>query len=513
MFSTSPVSSMSDALTIRPVEAAASEQAGTPADDSIVSWLSAPVSAASLSVYRILFGVIASVWVVGYISSGRLELLCNAENYHFTYPGFGWVRPWPKSGMLLEFLVLLVAALHIAAGVLVRFASIVFAIGFTHFFLIDRTNYQNHYYLVMLLSWLMVLIPADRYWSLAAVDRAGQGSSKIPRWALLMVQFHIALPYVFGGIAKLDSDWLSGIPMSNVIRSTEPFGIDSSSPWIPSLAMIFTWGGLFFDLLIVPALLWRRSRATAFVLLLCFHGTNSLLFDIHVFPWMMIGASTLFFAPDWPHRFLWGNRVPLSSDMADVTSSGTHDPAKRIGRPLMVMMTLWGLLQIVLPFRHLLYEGNTGWTERGHYFSWRMMLRGKTTGLRYFLVDGQTDRVSTIDIRQFLNPEQEVKFSRDPAMIADFGRFLGAFHHQRTGQQVRVHVVALSSLNGRKPQLLIDPAVNLTTVPRFAFRTPWIVPLTEPLRTDPWTVSVELWLQQADLPENLFAENHTHNFR
>lgn len=513
MSSTSAFNSTSGVLIGNGSERAGTESAQKRVVDSIDTWLSSPVSAASLSVYRILFGVIASVWVVGYISSGRLEVLCNSENYHFTYPGFGWVGPWSQSGMLLEFLILLVASLQIAAGVLVRFASIVFAIGFTHFFLIDRTNYQNHYYLMMLLSWLMVLIPADRYWSLAAIDSSVKGSSTVPRWALLLVQFHIALPYVFGGIAKLDSDWLTCIPMMNVIRSTEPFGIGRSSPWIPGLAMVFTWGGLLFDLLIVPALLWRRSRVGAFVLLVCFHATNSLLFDIHVFPWMMIGASTLFFAPDWPLRFLPGSRMPEVSEASEVTSSGARDHVQRVSQPQIALMVLWGLLQVVLPFRHLLYEGNTGWTERGHYFSWRMMLRGKTTGLRYFLVDDRTQRVSTIDIRQFLNPEQEVKFARDPAMIADFGRFLGAFHYQRTGQQVRVHVVALSSLNGRKPQLLIDPAVNLTNVPEFALRTPWIVPLTEPLRSDPWIVPVELWLQQADLPENLFAENHTHNFR
>lgn len=512
MSSTSVVHSVTDVPASRPYEATDLKQVGN-LFDSLTNWLSFPVSAASLSVYRIVLGLIASVWVVGYITSGRLEVLCNSENYHFTYPGFDWVRPWPKSGMLLEFLVLLVASLHIAAGVLVRFASIVFAIGFTHFFLIDRTNYQNHYYLMMLLSWLMVLVPADRYWSLAALDGSGQRSSTVPRWALLLIQFHIALPYVFGGIAKLDGDWLSGIPMMNVIRSTEPLGIDPSSPWIPSLAMVFTWGGLLFDLAIVPALLWRRSRMAAFVLLVGFHGTNALLFDIHVFPWMMIGASTLFFAPDWPNQILSGNRLSGPPKPAEVAKSGVREHSDRISRTTIVLLVFWALLQIALPFRHWLYEGNTGWTERGHYFSWRMMLRGKTTGLRYFLVDDQTRRVSTIDLRQFLNPEQEVKFARDPAMIADFGRFLGTFHHQRTGQQVRVHVVALSSLNGRKPQLLIDPAVNLTTVPRIAFRTPWIVPLTEPLRTDPWTVPVELWLQQADLPENLFAGNHTHNFR
>ena len=36
---------------------------------------------------------------------------------------------------------------------------------------------------------------------------------------------------------------------------------------------------------------------------------------------------------------------------------------------------------------HHLYEGDVSWTERGHFFSWHMLLRGKTVGLRYYVTD------------------------------------------------------------------------------------------------------------------------------
>ena len=32
-----------------------------------------------------------------------------------------------------------------------------------------------------------------------------------------------------------------------------------------------------------------------------------------------------------------------------------------------------------MPLRHYAYPGNVSWTEEGHQFSWRMMLRDKYT--------------------------------------------------------------------------------------------------------------------------------------
>ena len=43
-----------------------------------------------------------------------------------------------------------------------------FAVGYTYFFLIDQAQYQNHYYLICLVSTLMILVPAHRALSLDA---------------------------------------------------------------------------------------------------------------------------------------------------------------------------------------------------------------------------------------------------------------------------------------------------------------------------------------------------------
>jgi len=464
-----------------------------------------PVPIHSLIVFRIAFGLMMAVWVFDYLRTGRVGLLCAPNSFHFTYHLFTWVKPWPGQGMEFQFIVMGLAALMMAVGMMYRPASILFAIGFTHFFLIDRTNYQNHYYLILLLSWLMVLLPGNRAFSVDALNGAVKPTATVPQWCLLSLQFHIALPYVFGGIAKIEEDWLSGDPMSNMLM-TQPWVSEMSARLdIRSLALILTWGGLLFDLLIVPALLWRRTRVPAFLLAIAFHLSNSLLFSIHIFPWLMIGATTLFFPPDWPRQLL-SHRRPSTADGAVICDQESR-AGSRVHLAGFGLLGIYCCFHVLWPLRHLMYEGNTGWTERGHYFSWRMMLRGKTVGLRYYLTDPKSGDTVEADIRDFLNREQLVKFAKDPEMILGLAHGLAVVQKKRTGDSFEVRALVLASLNGRKPQLLIDPAVNLAAEPKGWHHRSWIVPLTEPRRKDPWVVPLNEWERHVDIPNVPFLKN------
>jgi hypothetical protein len=58
---------------------------------------------------------------------------------------------------------------------------------------------------------------------------------------------------------------------------------------------------------------------------------------------------------------------------------------------------------------------------------------------------------------------------------------------------IEIRAVVITSLNGRKPQLQIDPELDLLTLDRSIWPQPGIPPLTEPLRTDSWDVPLGEW--------------------
>jgi vitamin K-dependent gamma-carboxylase len=473
------------------------------------------VDSASLIVFRVAFGLVAAWWALDYIRLGRAQAMYVTPRFHFSYWLFSWVQPWPDIGPVLHIGALGLLGLIIAFGRAYRWATLLFAVGFTIFFLWERTNYQNHYYLLTLLSWWMWLLPLGRQ----TAGRSPEGDTitvepaTVPAWCLWIVRFHVGIPYFYGGLAKFDPDWLTGLPMRDYLVTKT--WVPLIGPWLGTAeaGLVFAWGGLLFDLSVVPLLLWKPTRWIGYLAACSFHLTNHFLFSIHIFPWFMIAATTLFFEPDWPRR-LWtrfepwwawfnGNPVGVHRSAAFVRSgAGVSDTASPASAP----WVRWGLsayvvFHLLFPLRHLLYEGPTSWTERGHYFSWRMMLRSKRTSMGLVMTDVATRQSWIGPVQDYLNSEQLSKAAREPEMVLALAHFLAEEYHRQTGRTAEVRAVVLSALNGRKPQLLIDPTVNLAAEPLGFYPRPWILPLTEPLRDTPWDLPLDQWLSVVQIPE------------
>lgn len=451
------------------------------------------VDGASLAVFRILFGVIALWEVARYFYTGGIRDFFITPGFHFGYYGFEWVTPWPGDGMYLHFLGLGVAATLVTIGLWYRAAMIVLAIGWTYVLLLEKAAYLNHIYLVCLVTTLMIFLPADRIWSWKSRLHPGAATQTIPAWCLWAVRTQIAIPYVCGGIVKLNSDWLNGAPMQlwmaqmTDLRATVPlFG----ERWF---AIVFSVCGLLLDLLIVPLLLWPRTRKFAFAAALTFHLMNAAMFHIGIFPWFMICATSLFLAPDWPRRFLKKQAASPNASRASTTSLSN-------GKEKLVVacLAVWFGAQLLLPFRHYLYEGDVDWTEEGGRFAWRMMLHDKWAALRFILTDPKTGKKGPFDPRQYLSMRQINKMSYDPEMLRVFAHFIASEASKAGHEGVEVRAEVHCSMNGRRPQLLIDPTVNLAAEPARWTHQPWITQLKEPLPDQPWIPPAHMGGPQRD---------------
>jgi hypothetical protein len=66
-------------------------------------------------------------------------------------------------------------------------------------------------------------------------------------------------------------------------------------------------------------------------------------------------------------------------------------------------------------------------------------------------------------------------------MILQFGHYLAEQKRREGYENVEVRAQVMASLNGRKPQLLIDPSADLAKEELSLLPARWILPLTEPL--------------------------------
>ncbi|WP_434423142.1 HTTM domain-containing protein [Nannocystis pusilla] len=441
---------------------------------SLARRLFATVDIASLACFRVLFGLLMFVEVWSDLADiGEFYV---APEFHFTFYGLSWVRPLAGDGMYVVFGVLGLAALCVTIGLCYRLAAAVFFVGISYVFLVEQALYLNHIYLIALISFLMIFVPAHRALSVDAWLRPQLRADAAPAWALWLVRAQIGIPYFYAGLAKLNPDWLRGEPMRMWLIQREELPVAGwllREWWAP---YFFSWGGLVFDLLVVPALLWRRTRVIAYVLALCFHLINTAVFSIGIFPWVMIAATTIFFEPGWPRRLR--NRAAAFVGAPPSPAPILAWPPARLGRAqeaTLAALAIYVGWQLLFPLRHWLYPGDVAWTEEGHKFAWRMKLRDKDGYVRFFATDPELGATWKIDLTGRLPGWQREEMGGRPEMILQYARFLADDLRARGHAAIEVRVVALVSLNGRTPQPLVDPTVDLAHVEPSLLPSPWIL--------------------------------------
>jgi vitamin K-dependent gamma-carboxylase len=441
-------------------------------------WYTRPfarVDIASLVWFRVAFGLCMVAHVLE--SMPKVAQSYIEPEFHFKYFGFQWVEPWPGNWMHVHFLVLLLAAVCITLGAGYRVATVVFFLGISHVFLLEQAFHLNHMYLVSLISFLMILVPAHRAFSVDAWLRPKLRSETAPKWALWLLQAQVGIPYFYGGIAKLNGDWLQAQPLKIWLasRADRPvIGPLLAQEWV---AYLFAYGGLLFDLLVVPLLMWRKTRPYIFVVALMFHATNGTVFNIGIFPWVMAGATLIFFSPEWPRKVVSRLRGLLGGPPLPAVMLV---PAPRQLRPRQAaLLTLVGgyvAFQLLFPLRHWLYPGDVAWTEEGHKFSWRMKLRDKGGRMALIATDPTTGRSWRINDRKYLTRRQASKMVGRPEMILQYAHYVADQLRAEGYEHIEIRALTSITLNGRPPAPLIDPDVDLAQVEWSIWPKSWILP-------------------------------------
>ena len=457
------------------------ERPERPSSPLLGAWggrLFTPVDIASLVYFRIAFGVMMFGEMIHDFSPAMVKQFYIDPTFQFTYYGFSWVSPWPGSGMYWHVYGLAALAILISVGLWYRLSVTLFFIGFTYLFLLDQTRYINHFYFICLLSFLLIFIPAHRAYSLDAWRRPTLYRDTVPAVWLWLLRFQFSIVYFYGGVAKINGDWLRGKPLDAWLTRQTDFPLIGHLFTEQYMAYFFSYSGLLIDLFVVPLLLWRRTRLFALVVAVLFNLTNAHLWPIGIFPWLMIAGTLLFFPPEWPRRILTALRL-LEAPQRYVAQSDSPFQESR-NKITISLLALYVLLQILIPLRHFLYPGNVHWTEEGHRFAWHMMLRAKNIDIRFFVIDRAKDKRAEVRLRSFLTPQQLSVMRARPDMILQFAHYIAHNLRQQGHTQVEVSANASGSLNGREPQLFIDPDVDLASQPRTLKHVVWVVPLADP---------------------------------
>ncbi|MDF1751709.1 MAG: HTTM domain-containing protein [Verrucomicrobiales bacterium] len=438
-----------------------------------------PVASYSLALFRIFWGVLLFGTAVS--SYDQITGVYSPDYFHFRYFGFEWV-PYPETELdtFVELSILLGLAIGVASGFFTRLCLVLYAVIYLHLFLIDQVYYNNHFYLTILICVCLSLTDSGNVASVTnLLFKKRKPLHFVPSWQYWVLRFQIVLVYLFGGLAKLNSDWLRGEPLRYWLNYSSsikwPLQALAKEEWF---VYVCAYGGIAIDLICPVFLLFRKTRWVGAIVLISFHILNSRLFNIGLFPLIGLVLLIPFFENQKAFRAVYSWMVPNSS-------GESRDDLSLASRPFILpVLAIYVSIQILGPLRHHFLRLDPAWTEVGRFFSWRMMLRNKDSYLD-FLIDSSEARewISNNAGRlPKLHSNHLISLQENPWFLLQYVRKLDEVLSSHGMTNVPIRAVCLVSLNHRPYQVLIDPSVDLTEVEYSILKEPdWILPLNRSL--------------------------------
>ncbi len=423
-----------------------------------------------LVLFRAVFGLLIAIEGFGAIATGWVQRTLVDPEFTFNFIGFDFLQVFQGQPMYAYFALMGIFGLMVMLGWKYRFAMVGYAILWTGAYLMQKSSYNNHYYLMVLLCWVMALLPANRSFSLDAKFNPSFRSISMPRWCLWILILQVWIVYTYASAAKFYPDWLDATAPKLFMQAKSRYWLIGDFLQQEWVHYTIAYVGILYDGLIVPALLWKRTRFIAFIVSLFFHLFNSVVFQIGIFPYMSIAFSLFFFSPAILRKRFLPKREAYIEDKVIVPR------LKSLG---ITVFTIYFLVQIGLPLRHWFFQDDVLWTEEGHRCSWRMMLRSKSGQLAFWVTDKETGRKEHFKHRDVLSPKQQRSIRAQPDMIWQMAQYIKKVYAER-GIDAAVHVNAQVKVNGGPYFPFIDHEVDLANVPWYHFKhNDWILPSPE----------------------------------
>ena len=423
-----------------------------------------------LIVFRIIFGLLLFLESVGAIFTGWITRAFVEPKFTFNFIGFDFLQPLPGNGMYYYYLIMGIFGFCVMIGYRYRLAIISFFILWSASYLMQKSSYNNHYYLVCLLSFLMIFQPANKYLSVDVKRNPKLKSISVPFWTSLLLIIQIGLVYFYGGVAKIYPDWLNATPVQIFLSSKTDYPIVGSLFTKEWFHYLLSYSGLFFDLLIIPLLLFRKTRVFGFSLSVFFHLFNAIIFQVGIFPFLTLSFAVFFFKPKTIRNiFLKKKRLYDKNEIILPQRKNYY----------YALIGIYFTLQLLLPLRHWLIKDNVLWTEEGHRLSWRMMLRSKSGYQIFTVVDKTTKKKEKIILANYLTQKQIAAMSTKPDMIWQFAQHLKK-EYAKKEQDIAVYVKGNVNVNGKTFHPLVNDTIDIASIKWSPFKhSEWLLPYEE----------------------------------
>ena len=421
-----------------------------------------------LVLWRVVFGLLITIEAFGAIATGWVKRTLVEPEFTFNFIGFDFLQPLPGNGMYFYFALMGVFGLCVMLGYKYRYSMAAYALMWTAVYLMQKTSYNNHYYLMMLLCWIMVFLPANRWFSLDARQNPTLKSPSMPQWVKITVILQVGIVYTYASIAKLYPDWLDATVAQYFMSGKKHYWLIGDLLQQSWVHWCIAYVGILFDLLIVPLLLWKRTRVVAFWISVFFHLFNSIVFQIGIFPYMSMAFAFFFFSSETLQKWFLRKRKVVYTDEQIIVPKY---------KPILIsILSVYFIIQLSLPLRHWFFKDDVLWTEEAHRLSWRMMLRSKRGLLTVWIEDKSTGERERYGYSSLLSAKQNRNVRTKPDLLWQLAHRIKKIEAEK-GRDVAVFMDVQVKINDGEFHRLIDLETDLAAQKWHHFKHhEWILP-------------------------------------
>lgn len=438
----------------------------------IFNFLFKPVDNSPLILFRQLFGLLIMIHCWGALITGWVTRFYIVPEYHFSFIGFEWLRPLPGNGMIYYFLIMGFLGFMILRGIFYRYSISLFLLMWTVAYLTQKTSSGDYHYLVILTGIIMLIVPANASRSWDVQKERVSFRHACAAWCIRIFIFQLGIIFLFSGLSKLNSDWLSTIPVDIWFQSKADYPVVGNLLQNNWFKRIIVYGSIAFDFLIFPALIWRKTRIIAFLFLVISSIFNALIYQTGVLPFLLLIFSVFFFEGE-TIRSIFFKRKPKPH---------LETERKQIARkPLItIFLVLYLLIQLILPLRHYFYPGWAQWNGEGKRMSWLTTKMIKTGYITFVVINNRTNESWRIKTELLITESQTKKVAISPDFTWQFVQILKKYYRDKGISDISIFTYGKASLNGRILQPIIDAETDLAKEKWERFEhSDWIVPLLE----------------------------------
>ena len=428
-----------------------------------------PINNVSLVLFRIILGALIAIESFGAIATGWVKRVFIEPQFTFSFIGFEWLQPFEGFGMYYYYIIMGLLGICISAGYKYRWSMLSFAFLWSASYLMQKSSYNNHYYLLMLIAFVMSFLPANKRLSMDVKIKPEMYSSLMPNWCLFIIIFQLWIVYTFGALAKIYPDWLNGTTIGILMQNKADYFLIGNLLQSSNLQWFLTYGGILFDGLIIPILLFKPTRIFGVVASFFFHLFNAVVFQIGIFPFLSLGFLIFFIQPE-----------TLEKTFLKPKNKQTQNLNFKYKKLTKFCMVTYLIIQIILPLRHWFIKDDVLWTEEGHRLAWRMMLRAKTGISKVHIFNHSYNRRFKVNLNDYLTAKQQKNLATKPDFMWQFAQHLKK-EYAKKGDSISVYIQSKVSVNGKPYKPFIDSKKDLAATSWNHFKHhPWILPSKAP---------------------------------